>query len=246
MFFFKNKHTATPDYSALGIDIHSHLLPGIDDGSPDLDTSLSLIRGLQELGFERLITTPHVMGDMYPNTPGIIQGRLSEVNGRMAEEGFSFELQAAAEYFLDDQLAPQIEASTPLLSFCGNHVLCEFSMMSPTMGIKEMIFQLQMQGYRVVIAHPERYIYLEANKRFYEELKDMGCLFQLNLLSLGPAYGKTVQSLCQYLLKNKFYDLAATDLHNLHHLQLLRDPKLMEGLNRLMDVCPVRNRELLA
>ena len=167
------------------IDLHCHLLPGIDDGSPDIDTSLKLIGGLRELGFERLITTPHIMGDMYPNTPAIIGDRLSIVQKMLAGKGMGIEFSAAAEYFLDDQMEQRIQNNEPLLTLSGNRVLCEFSMLTPTMGVKEMIFEMQMQGYQVVIAHPERYVYLETNKGFYEELKDMGCLFQLNFQLLA-------------------------------------------------------------
>ena len=246
MLIFKKKHHPRPDYSLLGTDLHSHLLPGIDDGAPDLETSLSLIQGLRELGFERLITTPHVMGDMYPNTPEIISERLLAVHMGLAETSATADLQAAAEYFLDDQMADYMQDSKPMLTISGKYLLCEFSMMSPTMGLKEMIFQLQMQGYQILLAHPERYVYLEMNKGHYDELKAMGCLFQLNLLSLGSYYGKTVQSLTQYLIKKQYYDFAATDLHNVRQLELLQDPKLGEGLKRLMDSGRIRNRELMS
>lgn len=246
MLVFKKKYHSPADYSLLGTDLHSHLLPGIDDGAPDLETSLTLIRGLRELGFEKLITTPHVMGDIYPNTPEIIREQLLAVQACLTATGASADLQAAAEYFLDDQMAAHVQESKPLLTLAGKYLLCEFSMLSPTMGLKEMIFQLHMQGYQVVLAHPERYVYLEMNKAYFRELKDIGCLFQLNLLSLGSYYGKTVQSLTQYLIKKQYYDFAATDLHNVRQLELLQDPKLGEGLKRLMDSGRIRNRELMS
>ncbi len=245
MLIFKKKNYSSPDYSLLGTDLHSHLLPGIDDGAPDMETSLSLIRGLRELGFDKLITTPHVIGDMYPNTPEIIRERLLAVQAGLTETGGSADLQAAAEYFLDDQMAAHVQESKPLLTLSGKYLLCEFSMLSPTMGLKEMIFQLHMQGYQVVLAHPERYVYLEMNKAYFHELKDIGCLFQLNLLSLGSYYGKTVQSLAQYLVKKKYYDFAATDLHNARHLELLQDATLGDGLKRLIDTGRIRNKELI-
>lgn len=244
MFFFSKK-PSPPDYSVLRTDMHSHLLPGIDDGSPDLDTSIELIRSLQELGFIKLITTPHIMGDMYPNTPSIIQDRLSAVQEELVKQGISMQLDAAAEYFLDEGMERRIFNNESLLSLPGNRVLCEFSMLTPTMGVKEMIFEMQMQGYQVIIAHPERYVYLESKKGFYEELKDMGCLFQLNLLALTPYYGKTVSALATYLIKKGYYDLLGTDLHNHRHAELLRDPKTGEGLKRVMDHCRIRNAELL-
>jgi tyrosine-protein phosphatase YwqE len=117
-------------------------------------------------------------------------------------------------------------------------------MLNPVSGIKEMVFKLVMQGLQPVIAHPERYIYLERNKLFYEELKDMGCLFQLNLLALGPHYGKTVTSLALYLSKKGYYDYVGTDLHHARHLELLRDPKMVEGVKRVMGECRIGNEEI--
>ena len=243
MLFFSKK-PAPPDYSVLHTDMHAHLLPGIDDGSPDLDTSIELIRSLQELGFSKLITTPHVMSDMYPNSPSIIREQLTAVQQALIRQEISQELDAAAEYFLDEVMERRIRDNEPLLTLPGKRVLCEFSMLTPTMGVKEMIFEMQMQGYQVIIAHPERYVYLRSNKGFYEELKDMGCLFQLNLLALTPHYGKTVSALAAYLIKKGYYDLVGTDLHNHRHAELLRDPKIGEGLKRVMDQCNIRNSAL--
>ncbi|MFM7671707.1 MAG: tyrosine-protein phosphatase [Bacteroidota bacterium] len=243
MLFFSKK-PSPPDYSVLHTDMHAHLLPGIDDGSPDLDTSIELIRSLQELGFSKLITTPHVMSDMYPNSPSIIREQLTAVQQALIRQEISQELDAAAEYFLDEVMERRIRDNEPLLTLPGKRVLCEFSMLTPTMGVKEMIFEMQMQGYQVIIAHPERYVYLGSNKGFHEELKDMGCLFQLNLLALTPHYGKTVSALAAYLIKKGYYDLVGTDLHNHLHAELLRDPKIGEGLKRVMDQCNIRNSAL--
>lgn len=245
MIFFNNKSSSPPDFSRLGVDIHSHLLPGIDDGSPDLDTSIALIRSMRGMGYTRLITTPHIMGDMYPNTPEIIQDRLLMVQQAIAEQEIDLKLEAAAEYFLDDQMERRIHSGEPLLTLPGKRVLCEFSMLTPTIGVKEMLFEMQMQGYTPIIAHPERYVYLDSNKGFYEDLKDMGCLFQLNLLSLTPHYGKAVLNLTNYLVKKRFYDFVGTDMHNERHAELLRDKKLLSALEKVMGTCRIRNAELV-
>jgi tyrosine-protein phosphatase YwqE len=225
--------------------MHSHLLPGIDDGSPDLETSLLLVKGLQSLGFSKLITTPHIMGGMYENYPQIIEEKCTELNAFLKADGVDVPLVAAAEYFLDDQMESRMQSKQKLLTWGENRILCEFSMLNPVAGIKEMLFELVMQGLQPVIAHPERYMYLERNKEFYEELKDMGCLFQLNLLALGPHYGKTVTSLALYLSKKGYYDYVGTDLHHARHLELLRDPKMVEGVKRVMGECRIRNKEII-
>ncbi len=202
--------------------MHSHLLPGIDDGSPDMATSLKLVRGMTELGYYKLITTPHIMGDMYPNSRDTILQKLDQLREAVRTEGIAVEINAGAEYFLDDFVARLLKANEPLLTISGNMVLTEFSLAWKPHGIKEILFEMQMQGYQPVIAHPERYIYLQQNKEFYEELKEIGCLFQLNLLALSGHYGKSVQDLAQYLVKKKHYELVGTDLHNMHHLEKLQ------------------------
>jgi tyrosine-protein phosphatase YwqE len=123
-------------------------------------------------------------------------------------------------------------------------VLAEFSLAYKPHGIKEILFDMQMQGYQPVIAHPERYIYLQQNKEFYEELKDIGCLFQLNILSLSGGYGKSVLDLAQHLLKKDYYDLLGTDLHHGGHLEALRNPALAQQLRKLLDTGRFRNTEL--
>jgi len=195
--FFRRKHTDANqvDYGILNADIHSHLLPGIDDGSQDMETSLQLIKGMRDLGFKKLITTPHIMWDMYKNTRSIIEEKLEEVKTRLREEGIDVTLEAAAEYFIDDHLAELLKQREPLLTFGNNLVLVEFSMASETFDLKEILFEMQIQGYQPVIAHPERYIYLEKNKNFYNKLKDAGYFFQLNILSLNGYYGSTAMEL---------------------------------------------------
>lgn len=201
--------------------MHSHLLPGIDDGSPDMPTSLDLIRGMTQLGYTKLITTPHILWEMYPNTRDSILRKLDELREAAAAAGIQTEIHAAAEYFLDEHVAGLVKRNEPLLTFSGNLVLTEFSLAWQPHGIKEILFEMQMQGYQPVIAHPERYVYLQQNKEFYEELKEAGCLFQINLLSFTGHYGKSVQELAQYLIKKNHYELIGTDLHHHHHLEKL-------------------------
>lgn len=241
---FSKPSQSKPDYSMIGVDMHSHLLPGIDDGSPDIETSLKLIRGMMELGFTKFITTPHIMWDMYRNDRDIILAKLELVREAVQKEGLAVEINAAAEYFLDDHVAGLVKNNEPLLTVSGNLVLTEFSMAYPSHSLKDVLFDMQMQGYQPIIAHPERYIYLEQNKEFYEELKDIGCLFQLNILSLAGYYGKTVQELAQYLLKKGQYDLVGTDLHSFRHLDALQNPSLSAPLQKLMDSGKIKNKGL--
>ncbi len=243
--FFKSKSaTGKADFSLLKTDMHSHLLPGIDDGSPDMETSLQLIRGMTELGFSKLITTPHIMWDMYKNTREVILDKLDQLRTAVKAEGLTVEINAAAEYFLDDYVAGLLKKNEPLLTISGNKVLVEFSLAHPSMSLKDILFEMQMQGYQPIIAHPERYIYLERNKEFYEELKDIGCLFQLNLLSLSNHYGKSVLELAQYLIKKEYYELVGTDLHNYRHLEALNNSSISPLLKKLLESGKILNSQL--
>ena len=123
-------------------------------------------------------------------------------------------------------------------------VLVEFSLAFPSHSLKDTLFNLQMQGYLPVIAHPERYVYLEHAKDFYDELKDIGCLFQLNVLSLGNYYGRSVHELSQYLIKKGYYDLVGTDLHNTRQLEALQHPALVNPLKKLLDTGKIINEKL--
>ena len=232
------------DLSGLKVDMHSHLLPGIDDGSPDMETSLSLIKGMMELGYSKLITTPHILWDMYKNTSEIILQKLELVREAVKKEGLNVEINAAAEYFLDDHVGEMVKNKIPLLTVNGNMVLVEFSMAYPSHGLKDILFDMQMQNYQPVIAHPERYIYLDQNKEFYEELKDIGCLFQLNLLSLGGYYGKSSQELALYLMRKGHYNLIGTDLHGFRHLEALQNPALITPLLKLLESGKIMNSTL--
>ncbi len=224
--------------------MHSHLIPGIDDGSPDLKTSLQLIKGLANLGYSKLITTPHIMWDMYQNTRQNIQEGLGIVQQAVKDAGLQVEIEAAAEYFLDDYVAAMVKNNEPLLTFDGKKVLVEFSMAHASMGLKDILFDMQMQGYQPVIAHPERYTYLTYSKDLYDDLKNIGCLFQLNLLSLTTYYGKSVNELAQYLIKKDYYDLVGTDLHNSRHLETLHTPALHASIQKLLDSGRILNPQL--
>ena len=244
--FSRSKHeTSKFDFSLLKADMHSHLLPGIDDGAPDLETSLQLIKGMAALGYSKLITTPHVMWDMYKNTREIILDKLELLRSAVKAEGLNVEINAAAEYFLDDHVAGLLRNKEPLLTVGGKMVLVEFSLAQPSMSLKDILFEMQMQGYQPIIAHPERYIYLERNKEFYEELKDIGCLFQLNLLSLSNHYGKSVSELAQYLIKKEYYDFVGTDLHHNRHLDALSVSAFMPALQKLLESGKILNSQLV-
>lgn len=234
IFKIKRKDLPT-DYSSLGIDLHSHLIPGIDDGAPDLGTALDLIKGLHALGYTKLYTTPHVMADLYPNSREVILEGLEKVRQGVTAVGIPVEIHAAAEYFLDDQFEDLLEQEQ-LLTLPGNQVLIEMSFISQPPNLFHYLFRMQTKGYQPILAHPERYLFLKDDFKQYQRLKEYGCRFQLNLLSLTGYYGKPVKINALKLLKNNMIDYLATDLHHAKHLELLqeaiKDQKVRRVLNK--------------
>jgi tyrosine-protein phosphatase YwqE len=242
---FKKKSSVSVDLSDLGTDMHSHLLPGIDDGSPDDATSLMLIKGLQQLGYRQFITTPHIMWDVHKNDVNSITNAHGVLQGALDQAGLSVPIKAAAEYFLDDHFEGLLSRKIPLLTVKDNWVLVEFSFIAPPRNLKELLFELQIKGYKPILAHPERYSYLVSQKNWYDELKEAGCYFQLNLLSLTGYYGKIPSELAQYLVKKKYIDLLGTDLHHERHLDALRtSSSLMGGVKSLLDSGNILNASL--
>lgn len=219
---FKRKYPSRQgDFSGIVTDMHSHLLPGIDDGSPDTETSAQLKKGLEDLGYRQFITTPHIMWDLYKNTPEIINEALKNLQQQPGHTN----MRPAAEYFMDEHFSDEVEKNTPLLTITGKKILVEFSFAAQPIDLKEQLFNLQIKGYEPVLAHPERYAYFAANKSVFDDFKSMGCLFQLNLLSAAGYYGKTSQELAHWLAGKNYIDFLGTDLHHERHLDVLRSSK---------------------
>ncbi len=148
------------------------------------------------------------------------------------------------EYYIDEHFYSELQDKVPLLAVKDNLVLVEFSMLTAPFDLGEVLFEMQLQNYQPIIAHPERYIYLRNKKEFFDELKNSGCLFQVNLLSLTGYYGTSVQELAEYLVKKEYYDYAGTDTHHIRHLQALQKLSFSAAYNRLKDSGLLRNHLL--
>lgn len=203
------------------VDIHSHLLPGLDDGVQTPEESAAIILEFQRLGYTKLITTPHVMSDFYRNSNDIIIDKLAETNAFIRQKGIAMTLEAAAEYYLDEVLVARVESNEPLLTFGKNYLLFETNFMTEPLNLKEFIFLATTKGYKPVLAHPERYIYLQNSFAKAEDLFGRGVLFQLNMSSLSGYYSKGAQLTAQKLIDNRCIHFLGSDCHNLQHVQLL-------------------------
>lgn len=218
-FFKKKKPKLLPlDFRQVVTDMHSHLIPGIDDGSTDLQTSINLIKTLKKLGFNKLITTPHIMSDFYKNTPEIILGGLQELNHELNRQSIEIELSAAAEYYIDYEFESKVDADEKFLTLNGKSILIETSFLSSPPNFGDSIFKLQLKGYNVILAHPERYLFMSIGD--LQMYKERSVNFQLNLLSLLGYYGKEVQKRSEYLVDENVIDYVGTDCHNINQADL--------------------------
>jgi protein-tyrosine phosphatase len=226
--------TEDADLSILKTDVHSHLIPGIDDGSTDLEDSINLIRGLQELGYSKLITTPHIMSDFYRNTPEIIREGLDKVREELYKQSIEIEIDIAAEYYCDGDFEKRIGQSE-LLTFGDRHILFELSYLNPSDNFETVTFKLQMEGYKPVLAHPERYPYWYQSFEKYAEIRDKGVLLQLNLASLTGHYGSVPKRIAERLIENDMVDLLGSDMHKMSHLDLYKKALKEPLLKQLLD-----------
>ncbi len=190
-FFRRTPTTVAPDLSFLGVDMHSHLLPGIDDGLQELEMSVRFIKDLKDLGYRKLICTPHILSDLYPNSPQTILPKLQLVRDALLQAGVDMKVEAAAEYMIDHEFGELLARSKreDLMTLGDNYILVEMSYLSPSPNFEQAIFDLRMLGLQPIIAHPERYNYFHAKFEQYERFKELGCKLQVNLLSLSGGYG---------------------------------------------------------
>jgi len=220
-FFKKNKPFLRDFIPDNYIDIHSHLLPGIDDGAATIEDTTKLISGLEEIGFKKFITTPHTMGEVWNNTSSGINEKLALTVAELKIPTIANRLKAASEYMIDAEFW-ELFKKEPLLTLKDNFVLVEMSYLNPPIQLYDVLFELQVAQYRPILAHPERYnFYHELSLSHYKKLKKAGCLFQMNMLSSTGYYGERVAKTADLLLKNGLIDFVGSDVHHTRHLEYM-------------------------
>ncbi len=228
LFKKKDALITSSNFNWLFQDIHSHLLPGIDDGSPDVDTSIHLLRGLSQAGIHDFICTPHIISDMYRNTPETISKALSILEEACAANNLNVKLSAAAEYMVDDGFISKLENGEKLLTLEKNYLLIEFPYYTLPSRLSEITFQILSNNYNPVLAHPERYHYYHKDFEVFFKLKEAGFLLQVNLLSITGYYGKLVAKAAKFILENDLASFVGTDLHHENHLKAILDPRSLQ------------------
>lgn len=241
--FGKEKLLQPVDVSRIHTDFHSHLIAGIDDGSPDIDSSLEMIQKFRELGYKKLITTPHVMNDYYKNERETILSGLEQLKTACAHSGIDIELEAAAEYYLDEGFEKLID-NQEILSFGDGYVLFELSFLAEPQNLNDIIFKLQTAGYKTILAHPERYRFWYHDFEKFRELKNRSVFFQINMLSLAGAYSPETKKIAERMIDEEMVEFIGSDCHNINQLKMLEENLGRKYLHKILDSGKLMNNEL--
>ena len=241
--FKKKKKIAEFDFTNIGIDMHSHILPGIDDGAPTVKESVMMVKRLQALGFKKLIATPHIMADYYRNTPDTINKALDLLREELRIQEIDIPIEAAAEYYLDETFENKINAGN-LMTMGGDYILFELSYINYPNNIKDIVKKLNDKGLKPILAHPERYPYLYGSIENFYKIREFGCYFQLNTISLSGYYGKQTQKVAEELVDHMMIDFIGSDMHHLRQADALDQSLFTPHLKTLFEEASLQN-ELL-
>ncbi len=235
MFSFFHKKIFLVDYLHGLVDMHNHILPGIDDGAKTVNDSINLIKGFSEIGITNFICTPHIMNNYYPNTPKTIKNSYEIVTKELEKlELDSIKIESAAEHMIDDNFE-NILKNNDIMPLKEDYLLVEMSYLQPSFNFDIATRKIAKQLYFPILAHPERYVYFHKKYETYARLKAQGVLFQMNLLSLdAESYGTEVLKIGQKLLEYGQIDFVSSDIHNKHQLNLLREIKITNKTLKLI------------
>ena len=239
MFGWRKTPIITPK-----VDIHSHLIPSIDDGVKSLDNTIDVIKKFREIGYEKMVTTPHIHPN-YPNSPDIILKGLDAVQEKLIKENIHFEIEGAAEYFVDEIFFQVVKESKKILFFGSGFVLIESSFVNKPLFFESCLFELQSKGYQPVLAHPERYQFLEGELEWLLQLSEMGVLFQVTVSSFVGYYGSMPQKIAKSLLKRNMIDFIGSDLHHWEQIKYLEEGLQLKSVKKLCGSSHLKNNLLL-
>ncbi len=244
IFSRKPKRLSTPvDLSVLGCDIHSHFIPGIDDGAETIEDSIQMITEMYNLGYKKIITSPHTMSDYYRNTTEIILSGCEDVKQALKEVNIPIEMDAVSEYYLDYDFERKLDEG-PLLTFGNKYLLFEISYMNPPDNLYHVIFKMQLLGYKPVLAHPERYNFWHKDFEKYEAFIDKGVLLQMNINSLTGYYSYATKKIAEQMIDKNMISLLGTDCHHIGHINLIKQVVYEPYLEKLIGSNLLLNKNL--
>ena len=232
------------DLSILKCDMHSHFIPGIDDGAKTMEESLAMLKEFHEMGYKKVITTPHIMSDYYRNTPEIILSGLEKVRAALKENNIPIEIEAAAEYYADYEFDQMIDQKSILSFGEKKYVLFELSFVSPPDNINGSIFKLLTNGYRPVLAHPERYNYWHDDFEKYEEMADKGVLLQVNINSFSGYYSPQTKKIAEMMVEKGMIAFIGSDCHHAGHVNMMKQVVYEQALHQILDSGKLLNTSL--
>ncbi|WP_421946217.1 tyrosine-protein phosphatase [Pedobacter sp.] len=245
MFGLFKKKKVIPDFnfSTIGTDMHSHIIPSIDDGAQSLKDSLLLAEQFKSLGFNKLIATPHVMADYFRNTPDTINRGLEVLQKGLEEAKIDLKVEAAAEYYLDETLEKKVKQKQ-VLTFGAQYILFELSYINEPQNLFEIIKLIMDTGYTPVLAHPERYPYYYSSIENLHKIKESGCLLQLNSIALTGYYGSGAKKVADEMVEHHLVDFIGSDMHHLKHAAALENSLLTSGMSTLLTQHQLLNKKL--
>jgi protein-tyrosine phosphatase len=232
------KKETTFDYSSIAVDMHSHVLPGIDDGAQTPEDSIELVKRMMDVGIKKIIATPHIMADYYRNTAETINASLAVLKAELERQNIDIVIEAAAEHYFDETFETRINEGK-LMTMGDNYVLFEFSFISKPPNAVQIIQKLKEFGYKPILAHPERYPYMDNDQ--FRNLRDWGLSLQLNTISLTGYYGKDVKKLAEKLIDDQLVDFISSDMHHLRHADALKEALRMPYLEKVLFDYPLKN-----
>ncbi|HBY94074.1 MAG TPA: hypothetical protein DEP84_08950, partial [Chloroflexi bacterium] len=196
------------------IDLHCHILPAVDDGPPDWKTSLEMVRIAAEDGITVMAATPHDVGWQGPKPPRILVPFLvAQLNRRVRQAGLDIKVVAGMEALIDPGLAARVDAGTVLRLSSSRYVLVELPFSLWPQFTEAALFQLQVRGYRPILAHVERYQAVQAQPERLMDLVSRGIMLQVTGHSLTGLFGKDVRATAEQLLEANLVHLLASDCH---------------------------------
>ncbi|MDB5090632.1 MAG: polysaccharide biosynthesis protein phosphatase [Mucilaginibacter sp.] len=234
----EKKREITFDYSSLVVDMHSHVLPGIDDGAQNLEESIFLVKQMMALGIKKIIATPHIMIDYYRNTAESINGALEILKAELVKEKLAIEVEAAAEHYFDETFEARVDDGK-LMVMGDNYVLFEFSFINKPLNTIPVIQKLRDLGYKPILAHPERYPYMDLEQ--FKTLHDWGVDFQLNTISLTGYYGREAKKIAEDLIDNQLINFISSDMHHPRHAEAFKNALRMPYLEKVLFDYPLKN-----
>lgn len=241
---FKRSYSPRPIFSVLGTDMHCHLVPKVDDGSKCYEESIECLNTLKAVGYDKVIITPHFQTPRFENDEDDIRRRYEDLKQQAANAGVEIEFAGiGGEYRIDTGFQKRVD-NPRFLQIGGKYVLVEFSLHQQMMGCDEMIFDLQMKGYEIILAHPERYPYLNINGSRMEQLKNQGVFFQINVLSLGGFYGEEAKKRAYQMLEREWVEFMGTDTHNTMYAQALVDLSNDRKVEKILNKYEFLNKTL--